>query len=455
MFQDVVPPKKTIRDIPVPENRKVRVGNALNVPTRPSVDGGIPKFTGGIPPLPPESSGGGRPPFWRGSFFEKFMNMPQMPRKGLVWSIGGFLILLVAAFGAKYLFVHASVTVYPRGEQVTINAPFTAKKDAVLGELKFEVMTLTKEGNKIVPATGEKTVETKANGTITIYNDYSSASRRLIKNTRFETPEGLIYRVQDSVVVPGKKTVSGQSTPGSIDVVVYADQPGDSYNVALKDFTIPGFKGDPRYKGFYARSKAPMTGGFSGVVKTASPEDLVKARTEISQSLKDELLREANAQKPADFVLFDKAIYIETEDLSAPMANEVKYRATLYGVIFARKDISRAIAEKYIKDFGINGAEEVDVPNLESLTFTPNPAETKPWESGVLSFILTGDATVAWLFNAESFKKDLASQPRERMQTVLDAYQSIDHAKATIRPFWRSSFPDDPQQISVSISSGE
>ncbi len=453
MFQDVVPPKKTIRDIPVPENRKTRAGNGVTVPIRSQTEGtSLPKFSGGIPPAPSDMGGGSKPPFWKGSFFEKFMNMPQFSRRGLFWGGGVFLILILALFGAKYLFVHASVAVYPRSEQVSINAPFTAKKEAAAGELKFEVMTLTKEGTKVVPATGEKTVETKASGVITIYNDYSSATQRLIKNTRFETPEGLIYRIPDSVVVPGRKTVNKQTIPGSVEVTVFADQAGDSYNLGLKDFTIPGFKGDPRYKGFYARSKTAMTGGFSGVVKTASPEDLEKARVEVSQSLKDELLREANAQKPSNFVLFDKAIFLETRDLSAPMSNEVKYTATLYGVIFSRKDISKVIAEKYIRDFGLNGPEEVDVLELENLTFTPNPEEVRPWETGTISFILSGDATVSWLFDADSFKKDLASQPRERMQTVLDAYQSIDHAKATIRPFWRSSFPEDPDQISVTVA---
>ena len=47
------------------------------------------------------------------------------------------------------------------------------------------------------------------------------------------------------MVVPGKNG----TTPGSIEVTVYADEVGSSYNAAPQTF-IPGFKGTERYSGF-------------------------------------------------------------------------------------------------------------------------------------------------------------------------------------------------------------
>jgi len=58
---------------------------------------------------------------------------------------------------------------------------------------------------------------------------------------------------------------NGKTVPGSIEVTVYADEPLSKYNIGLTDFTVPGFKGAPQFETFYARSKTPMTGGFTGM----------------------------------------------------------------------------------------------------------------------------------------------------------------------------------------------
>src|SRR3989344_6529655 len=194
----------------------------------------------------------------------------QVGGRGGKWPlvVGIGVAVAVLGIGLSVFFSGATVFATPRQEAVTVNGTFTAVKESKPGELQYETMTLSKETSLSVSATGEKHVERKASGNIVIYNNYNSESQRLIKNTRFETPEGLIYRVDKSVTVPGRKSEGGVAAPGSMEITVYADQPGSSYNIGLTDFTIPGLKGDPRYEKFYARSKTPMTGGVSGVVKT-------------------------------------------------------------------------------------------------------------------------------------------------------------------------------------------
>ena len=106
----------------------------------------------------------------------------------------------------------------------------------------------------------------------------SSDPQRLITRTRFQSPEGLIYRIAESAVVPGKTTKNGVDTPGSIEVTVFADEAGDKYNIKKTDFTIPGFKSDAsRFKNIYARSSTDMTGGFVGKMKTILPADKATA----------------------------------------------------------------------------------------------------------------------------------------------------------------------------------
>ena len=77
-----------------------------------------------------------------------------------------------------------------------------------------------------MPTTGEEAVEVKASGKIMVYNNFSSEPQRLIIRTRFETKEGLIYRIPESIVVPGKTVKMGWETPGSKEIGVFADEPG-------------------------------------------------------------------------------------------------------------------------------------------------------------------------------------------------------------------------------------
>ena len=94
----------------------------------------------------------------------------------------------------------------------------------------------------------------KASGSITVYNNYSTASVKLIKNTRFQTPAGLIFRVPADVVIPGKQG----STPGQVTVTVFADQVGQQYNIGpTPRLTVPGLQSNAAmYAQIYANRPA-------------------------------------------------------------------------------------------------------------------------------------------------------------------------------------------------------
>jgi hypothetical protein len=103
--------------------------------------------------------------------------------------------------------------------------------------IPFEIVRITRDDGRVVAASEETDVQKKASGRIVIYNNHNSSPQRLVKNTRFETPEGLIYRINESVTVPGAKIEGGEKVPGSVEAEVMADIPGQKYNIGLTDFT--------------------------------------------------------------------------------------------------------------------------------------------------------------------------------------------------------------------------
>ena len=162
------------------------------------------------------------------------------------WLLGTVVIIVAGVLLLNY-FAGATVTIVPKHETTTMDERFTAIKNATGADLPYAIMSTTTSLSIEVPATGEKTVTTKASGKIVVYNEQTVA-QRLIKNTRFESPTGKIYRINDSITVPKASISGGKTTPGSLEVTVYADEAGPEYNIAPTDFTLPGLKSSPTFK---------------------------------------------------------------------------------------------------------------------------------------------------------------------------------------------------------------
>lgn len=396
----------------------------------------------------------------RSSFFRGFGggggNDSKKPSY-ILWGIATFtLLFLIISFST--IFEHATIKIVPQQKIENIDFVFSAQKNSEDTSISFSVMTIEMSESKVIPATEIKNVERRASGKIVVYNDFNTYNQRLVKNTRFETPEGLVYRISESVVVPGQKTVSGGTIPGSIEVVVYADEVGDIYNGGLTDFTVPGFKGTARYSKFYARSKTPMEGGFKGVVKTVSDEDLKKTVSELREKVTQGLLEVVHSSKPDSFILYDDAIFIvfdESGDVAEQKDTgksnvEIKESAKLYGLIFNEDAFGQRLAEKVIPE--ISEDDRIRVLNLENLKFTlSNKDDIDPLNIEEISFSLKGESIFVWKFDEEKLKTLIAGTQKDEVKNILIEFPSIVRAEVIIRPFWKRSFPVKIKDFTVEI----
>lgn len=400
--------------------------------------------------------------------------VPILSRRYILWGVAS-LFVLVLGFSFIGSFSGATVTVTPKVERMTVQHEFTAIRSTeggdqrgvrveqgelsapssarrADGKLRFEVLPLRETAEVVIAANATKKVTERASGKLVIYNAFSERPQRLIKNTRFESPDGLIYRIGSSVTVPGKRSENGRSIPGSIEATVTADAPGPDYNIALADLTIPGFKNDSaRYAGFYARSRTPMTGGFDGTVRIPSEEAVAGARVALSAELESKIAENKQAVVPAGYVLFNGAI--QTKERTLPPEERPKNMAAvkqessgaLY--IFKKEDILKAIAETVR---GGAAAPEIAVPDLQSLQFAlVEPPTGNPSEAGTLRFTLTGDIHVVAKYDTEKLKTVLLGKPKAELASALSSFPSIGKADLIIRPFWKRNFPSDPRKVSI------
>jgi hypothetical protein len=359
--------------------------------------------------------------------------------------IGAGAAALIIAFAALSLFSGAEITLTAKAEEVVVTSEtvMTASEE---GPLTYNVATLSRQEGKEVQATGQERVERKASGKIIIYNDFGTADQRLIKNTRFETAQGLIFRVNESVVVPGKKGTA----PGQVEVEVFADQPGENYNIGKTDFTIPGFKGDPRFEKIYARSVTEMSGGFSGIVRTVSEADRAAARSELQATLTRELESELVAQVPEGFVLLPGAITYAFREL--PQTDGQGNTATVNeeGVATATLLPTSALAKELARELVTVPAELLTIDDATRLTFIPGRKD----DSGNMTFSLDGSASIKAMIDTRAVAVTVAGKKVADGAASIAAFPGVASVEETaVRPFWKRSFPQDPQEINVTVSS--
>ncbi|MEK9182259.1 MAG: hypothetical protein AAB781_01570 [Patescibacteria group bacterium] len=382
----------------------------------------------------------------------KKRNVPKI----IIWTIA-LLSLIFLLFSATSFFSTATVIIVPKIARVTLNDSYLVRKDALPSELQFEVMTLRKKASKQLEATETENSKIKASGKIIVYNNFSAAPQRLIINTRFESGKGLIYKIPESIVVPGFKSVGGNRIPGSVETKVFADEPGNKYNMKVSDlkgdFKIPGFKGDKRYDYFYARLKTDIAGGTSGLIKKVPAKILDDARSELRANIKSELIKEAYATKPQSSVLFADASYIDYLSLpdSSPSADkvEISESAAFYGIIFDEDKLSSYVAKKNLPDY--DGAPVNLTMDDNAAVSISNNSKVNPWESDILSLSLRGGANIVWTYDESLLRKSLAGQgtDRDNLKRILSFHSGIKEISAKVRPIWKHSFPSNPAKINI------
>ncbi|MDP2677071.1 MAG: hypothetical protein Q8O83_05340 [bacterium] len=299
---------------------------------------------------------------------------------------------------------------------------------------------------------GEKDVEEKSSGKIVIYNAFSSEPQVLVRRTRFETPDGKTYRIPEQITVPGAVITDGKVQPSSIEVVVQADEPGEEYNIGLSDFTIPGFKGSPRYEKFYARSVEPMTGGFKGKARVVAESDALELSSSLHTQLSEELKRRATSELPENLFIPAGAsqMNVITKDFSADVGKpadtfSLDLSLRFDGLAVSFEHIEKQIITKYLAKDGVD-PNTFDVVNVRELSYSAEDVDSK---TGAMTLRIQGLAHIAWHIDYNEIASALAQAGYRKQMNVFLRYPSIEEAAVSFFPSWWRIFPNSIEKIIV------
>lgn len=354
------------------------------------------------------------------------------------------------------LFYHATVRVMPTQFTTgSLETLLTAYTDARNDQLRFSTMTITDTLSETVDAVTTKTVERKASGTITIFNEGSTA-QHLIEETRFETPDGLIFMLGkgDGITIP---SATG-STPGQVQVTVYAQEAGDVYNIEPTEFVIPGWREikSPKFETQYARSEHAMTGGFVGTESSLDPVDQEQYEKLLQDQLMERLMTSARAELPDGFVAFASGIET-TFETSFEKVNETQIALTETGtmtvVLFDEYELSAFIAQQADIDTS-HDTVVIDWNNFD-IQFQ---STSSLLEKDTLEFLVTTKNSeqknnLESLVDGEVLQKDLIDVTKKQFNTAIQLHPEIIHATLSLKPFWKRRLPHSVDDIRIKIKS--
>ena len=375
-------------------------------------------------------------------------------RKRVIITSAVVAVIILVGFSVNLLLGGATITIYPKSRDVSVQANFDAYTAPKVDELGYELLSLEATGERQVEASGKETVSEYAEGKIFVYNTGSTASQRLIKNTRFETEDGLVFRIPESIEVPGvTKDEDGNLVPGSIATDVFADGTGEQYNIEPTRFIVPGLEGTEQFDTVYAESTSGFTGGFEGDKYIIDEDEYATAKQSLDLELRDKLLARLNEEKPAGFIIYDDAITFVYEELPATEYGDslatIKEKARLLVPLLSETEFAEYLAEKSIPDYTGDPVIIEDPYTLEFSYADPLIPQSDISQLDTIEFILKGNTTIIWTFDEEEIKQDLLGMKKSETADIFKSYNSISNVKAEVRPFWATQFPDEESDIEI------
>ena len=381
---------------------------------------------------------------------------PRLPfKKGLVWAAIGVAIISLSVIVIKIL-PRAEVSIITKKinweyKDVVKADKVLAASDIVSARIPGQLFSQIKNMSFVFPATGRKEVAKKAGGIITVYNAYSSDPQPLVARTRFETPDGKIFRIVKELIVPGAKVINGQITPSSINAEVIADQAGPSYNIGpIEKYTIPGFRGSSKYKAFYGSSANAMAGGFIGEAAYPLDSDIKKAKTEAAKKLEDSIKASLGSQVPQGFKILEGASEFGItkqnviEEVDANGNFSVFVEGGLNILAFREKDLENMLIEKAKKEIGKN----IEARSFE-LAYT---GAAKPnFKSGQMTFSIIFKSVLFPAIDQRALVQQVMGKTESDLKTLIFSLPDIESAQISLWPFWVKTVPGRESRIKILV----
>ncbi|MDA3840530.1 MAG: hypothetical protein PF572_05540 [Patescibacteria group bacterium] len=357
-----------------------------------------------------------------------------------------FLIATVVllSFIFYFLFASVTITIIPDQERINNNMIIdvydkdndgSIAGDKIVGIVKKTSMDLTAS----YEASGEDVIGEEVAGEVTIYNYYTK-NQPLVATTRLLSPDGKVYRIEETVNIPAG---------GEVKVKVYADEPSINMETGPTKFTIPGLWAGIQDK-IYGESKSKIE--YSQKVdKFVTQADIDNAIRDLKQQLVQKAKAEIN-KKYEDYsqVIYsidDNSVFTEIE---AERGDEVDgFDATITANIVAVAFDDQAAANLAEKKFISTLAAEKELIefNRNNIIYT---LDTFDYKEGTASINATFEGKVSLDSNSEVInKEEILELNKDQLDAYLMSKEGISGFDIEFFPSFIKRVPAIPDKIII------
>lgn len=207
------------------------------------------------------------------------------------------ILLVLKAGDTKPVY---TLSIYDRGEDYVI------PDNAVRGLVKVVEL----EQSKVYPVAGTEVIGQEVIGTITIVNNYDK-NQPLVATTRLLAPDGRLYRLTNSVMVPAGSNLA---------VKVYGDKVDASMAITVDTkLTLPGL-----WEGLQDKIYANAAAG-SVIYQEKKKKIITQAEVDAAQAdIKQALLQAAKDGLDESYASYDRRLYqVQDDSLKYQLVGEV------------------------------------------------------------------------------------------------------------------------------------
>jgi len=374
---------------------------------------------------------------------------------GLIFAFGAGLTL--AGYLAFFVLPSVEISIERQktnwsfsGNVVASTEETTVSKDGSM--IPAQIFTIPKNSVGSFSASGTERVERRARGIVTVWNAHSSAPQLLVRNTRFATLDGRVYRTTSAITVPGARMSAGVIQPSSIEVEVVADIAGEMHNIGpVARLSIPGFQGTPRHAGFYGEFKIGASGGFIGEMKVPTENDINQARESVTTKVRTAIKSAVVMTIPPELKIIEDAIVytITREGVTSDVNEQGEFT---YGVImeakvpaFRESDLIALMTKKFQE----NNPNTHDLVS-KNLSYTAMPVVNLA--VGRVSIPLEFTGSWARSLDIETFKTKILGMNAQSLREAVFAIPGVINSEINFSPFWVSSVPQDPARVKIHLN---
>ena len=365
-----------------------------------------------------------------------------------------FICVATTALIAFFVFQKVDIIIALKAQETDYNFEFVTDEsineiDEIYNKIPVEKIEVVSEKTETYSATGKKRVTEKAKGEITVYNEYSSNPQKIVVNTRFLSKEGKLFKIAESITIPGFSRIEGKDVPGEVTATVYADVPGEEYNIGASSFTLPGLQGHPKYASVYARSTQAMSGGIDKDVLYFSESDYITA--------KDKLVKIAEEESEQDFLskISEQVILLENtkERSDTEVKTDIKIGATAddfemtvlvkTNALFVNKNnLDDLISAKINSELGENMELVEGSRNYEI-------KETVKNENGSITMSVYATQDLITKVDADKIREEIAGKSESELNNYFNNIREIESVNVEFWPDWVKSVPASWDKINI------